>query len=111
MSYQMPAPVRSADQRYAALRAANSIRSERARFRRQLGCLERHQAERMVAALVERPPEWAASLRVGDLLTYIPKRGVVWAGKLMRRHRIAAGVRCGALTERQKAALVQELAG
>lgn len=104
-------PVHTNAQKFAALAEANRRRAERARFKAQLRRLEVPQAQRMVAALIDRPPDWAASWRVADVLRCIPRRGVVWASKLCRCVQCAESKRLSGLTPRQRAEFVWGLNG
>ncbi len=94
-------PASSLEQRSAALRRANEVRSGRARVKRDVA------ARRVTfAAVVADPPELAAGMRVLDLLLWVPAVGRAKALSALRRARVSAGATFGSLTDRQRAELV-----
>lgn len=93
---------RTLDQRMSALAKANDHRSRRAAFKRDL------KAGRVsVLDVLIDPPEWAATMKVFDLLVAAPGRGRVKANKALTRARISPGKTLGGLSGRQRT----ELAG
>jgi hypothetical protein len=111
VSYYQAVPARSPDQRKLALAEANRVRAERARFKVSLHRLTSEQALRMAAALVARPPEWATSWRVAEPLISLPKWGPRKVARVMGAAGLREGKRLGSLTDRQRAALIEELGG
>jgi hypothetical protein len=100
------APRRSREQRLRALRHANEIRSARAQLRRDLasGTIE-------LARILARPPEFAKTAKVLDLLLFVPKVGPVKAGHMLAQCRIAHAKTLGGLSDRQRAALIDRFRG
>lgn len=97
---------RSFEQAREALAHANRIRSERSRFKKQLRKLEKEQAIRMVAALIDRPHEWAETWRIGELLLALPQWGKVKVRKHCRHVGCAETKTLATLTVRQRAEFV-----
>lgn len=104
MTTTMVVPERTAEQRMAALREANRVRTLRARLKRDV------KAGRVpIAEVIESPPEWAESMKVWDLLLAAPKWGRVKATKALGRQSISPSKTLVGMTARQRAALVGEL--
>ncbi len=95
------APGRSREQRLRALQHANEVRSARAQLKRDLaaGRIE-------LARILARPPEFAQTAKVLDLLLFLPKVGPVKAGRMLARCRIAHAKTLAGLSDRQRAALI-----
>lgn len=91
------APVRSADQRLAALKRANAIRSARARMKEQLvdGAVD-------VLDLLAKPPSWLVSMRVYALLVSLPKWGPTKARRMLCECRVSDSKTIGGLSDRQR---------
>jgi hypothetical protein len=103
----MSVPVRSDEQRADALSAALAARRERARLRAALKA-----RDLSPITVIEEAPErplWGA-LRVSWLLESVPGIGAIRAERIMVTLRIAPSRRIQGLGERQRAALVAELA-
>jgi len=98
---QPPAPERSAEQRLQALRRANEIRTLRAQLKRDLAA-----GRVLIADVLIRPPAYAAGLRVSVLLRAVPRYGQARVSRLLANARISDSKRLGALTERQRAELL-----
>jgi hypothetical protein len=100
------APRRSREQRLRALQQANEIRSARAQLKRDLasGKIE-------LARILARPPEFAQTAKVLDLLLFLPKVGPVKAGRMLAQCRIAHSKTLDGLSERQRAALIDLFRG
>jgi len=94
------APSRLHEQRLRALKQANEIRSARAQLKRDLasGRIE-------LAQILARPPEFAQTAKVLDLLLLLPKTGPVKAGRMLAQCRIAHSKTLAGLSDRQRAAL------
>ena len=99
------APTRSIEQRRAALRSANRIRTHRAELKKQLKAGQRH----VVQVLLE-PEVDVETMKVLDLLLAVPKVGRVKAQKVLVRARISPSKTIGGLSQRQRGELVQLLA-
>jgi hypothetical protein len=94
------APGRSREQRLRALQRANEVRSARAQLKKELasGQIE-------LARILVRPPEFARSAKVHDLLLLLPKVGPVKAGRMLAHCRIAHSKTLGGLSDRQRSEL------
>lgn len=101
-----PVPVldRTLQQRRDALRAANVIRSERALLKRRL-----KRREVSVCDVLLDPPEWAATMKVIDLLLAVPKVGRVKASKVLNVARVSPSKTLGGMSARQRAEIVSML--
>jgi hypothetical protein len=97
-------PERSPDQRMAALRRANEIRTARARLKRDLKA-----GRRSIHDLLLEPPEFVETAKVMDMLLAVPKYGRVKAGKVLQLCRISPSKTIGGLSARQRAELVSML--
>jgi len=95
------APGRSREQRVRALQQANEIRSARAQLKRDLasGRIE-------LTRILARPPEFAQTAKVLDLLLFLPKVGPVKARRMLAQCRIAHAKTLSGLSDRQRAALI-----
>jgi hypothetical protein len=95
------APGRSHEQRLRALQQANEVRSARAQLKKELasGKVE-------LAQILARPPEFAMTAKVRDLLLLLPKIGPVKAGRILAQCRIAHSKTLGGLSERQRSELI-----
>ena len=98
------APERSPDQRMAALRRANEIRTARAQLKRDLKA-----GRRSIHDLLLEPPEFLATAKVLDLLLAVPKYGRVKANKVLLLCRISPSKTIGGLSARQRTELVSML--
>lgn len=95
-------PDRSLEQRRTALAHANEIRVKRAMMKRDL------KAGRVKAdSIVERPPSYAATMTVVDLLLTVPKIGRTKANRVLVSTRISPSKTLAGLSQRQRS----ELAG
>jgi hypothetical protein len=95
-------PLRDPAQRLAALSKANRVRVLRGQLKRAM-TLDR------AIVTVRRPPEFAASMKVYDVLVAVPKLGPVRARRLMCRCGISDAKTLIGMTERQRLALILEL--
>jgi S13-like H2TH domain len=93
---------RSAEQRLGALQRANKIRAERSRLKKDIAS-----GRVQIAEVLSRPPGFAETERVATLLLAVPMFGPARVSKLLARERISATKRLGALTDRQRQALIQ----
>lgn len=93
-------PVPRGEQRMAALRHANEIRTARSHLKRDL---TRAQA----VAILEEPPDYVQGMRVIELLKAIPTWGVTKATRCVNASRLPHQKTIGALTLRQRGELVQ----
>ena len=90
-------PERSLDQRLRALRAANEIRSGRAKLKQDLAA-----GRRSLDQIVACPPACARTAKVYDLLLALPKIGPAKATRWLSHCRIAATKTVTGLSERQR---------
>jgi hypothetical protein len=87
-----------------SLRQANEVRIARARLKQQL-----RNGEARVEQILASPPECAGTARVLDLLLAVPKIGPVRAGRLLTTAHVSQTKSIGALSERQRAHLIDLL--
>lgn len=99
------APHRSPEQRREALRYANEIRIMRAHLKRQI-----RDGDASAGMVLRETPEWAATMRVLDLLLAIPNVGRTKARRLLIRERVSDSKTIGGLSTRQRADLIRALA-
>lgn len=95
------APERSLEQRFAALKKANNIRTSRAELKREIKA-----GSKSVRALLWDPPESIETMKVYDLLLAMPKHGRVKVNRVLTRTRISPSKTVGGLSERQRRELV-----
>lgn len=95
------APTRSLDQRMAALKRANDIRTKRARLKRNLKA-----GKASINAMLLDPPEYLQTAKVFDMLLAVPKYGRVKTNRILTQCRISPSKTIGGLSERQRAELV-----
>lgn len=88
---------RSLQQRRAALRVANEIRTRRAQLKRDLKA-----GSASLADIVAEPPEWLETAKVYDFLLHVPKFGRVKANRVINRCRISPSKTFGGLSDRQR---------
>jgi hypothetical protein len=100
----VPPPDRTITQRTTALQLANAVRCARAVLKRDL----KAGRVRVVDVLLE-PPEYAATMKVYDLLLAVPKFGRVKVSKALGRATISPSKTLGGMTVRQRAELVSLL--
>lgn len=91
-------------QHMAALERANRVRIRRAEIKRQLSAGVRT----LESALAD---EACATARVTDLLLALNRLGPVKCGKLLAELRLSPNKLAGALTDRQRGALLARVAG
>lgn len=106
MSTTMVAPVRSLDQRMAALRRANEVRVARGHLKRALKAGDLRAAE-----VLCWPPAYAETMHVFDVLLALPKFGRVKAARLLNQCRISQSKTVGGLSDRQRGELVSMIEG
>ena len=96
-----PYPVRVHEQRMRALGHANEIRTARATLKAELtaGCAR-------IQDVLTSPPAFATTAKVADLLLAVPGFGPARATRALARCQIPYGKTAGALTERQRVALI-----
>lgn len=95
---------RSHERRLTGLRQANRVRSMRANLKQEL----REGKVRLDHVLAARA-DYLASAEVFELLVAAPKIGPVKAGRLLTAARIGPSQIVGALSERQRARLIELL--
>jgi hypothetical protein len=98
------APERSLDQRLDALARANDVRSRRAALKAEL-----KRGDANICDVIAAPPEFMLTAKVIDLLMAAPKRGRVKSARIMEQCRISPSKTVGGLSERQRAALLDQL--
>jgi hypothetical protein len=89
-----------------ALERANQVRTLRAMFWREMRAAGRPESDRMMALILDNPPEWALTWKVEHLLTRAPHVGRVVTLRLMRTIGMSPGKTVGGLTPRQREGLV-----
>jgi hypothetical protein len=93
-----------APQRLRALERANAVRLARAELKRRIA-----EGESSVAEVLQDPPHEANSWAIGELLTCQRRWGSTRCRKFLSRHQIVETKPVGALTERQRRVLVDQL--
>jgi hypothetical protein len=96
------ARARSEEQRLWALQQANKIRAERSRLKKDLAS-----GRVQIIEVLSRPPAFAQTERVATVLLAVPRFGPARVSRLLARERISETKHLGALTERQRRALIQ----
>lgn len=99
------APDRSLQQRRAALEIGNDIRIRRARMKEAIKA-----GDLTASEVIMRPPYYAESMKVIDLIRAIPWVGVGKSQAIVQQARIAAVKTVGGLSSRQRTELVSTLA-
>ena len=84
-----------------ALRHANEVRIGRARLKRELAS-----GRVRIDEIIARPPEFAKTARVYDLLLALPKVGPARAARWLSQCRIAPSKTVAGLSERQRHELI-----
>lgn len=97
-------PDRSLAQRMKALGKANTVRTERARLKRDL----KAQRRRIHDILLE-PPVYVETMKVFDLVLASPKYGRVKTNKVLQQCRISPAKTIGGMSQRQRAEVVSML--
>lgn len=98
-------------QAIAALKGANDIRIRRAAEKRRIKTMTTHDGRREVADLIENPPDWLLSEKVGTLIQYADRTGHAYTLRVLHAASnpywpIGENTRVGKLTEPQRAGLV-----
>src|SRR5512140_2840571 len=94
---QVQAPVRSLDQRMAALKRANDIRVKRAQLKKDL-----KSGTVSIEQILGEPPEYVSTAKVFDMLTAVPQLGRVRAARLLNQCRSRQSKTVGGLSARQR---------
>lgn len=102
MTVTLATPERSLEQRLTALREANRIRSARAVLKKRI-------ARRQRSWTVALSDPDCDTMKVVDLLLVVPAIGRVKANTILRRCEISPSRSVGALTERQRLALLEHV--
>jgi hypothetical protein len=98
------ASARLLERRTIALRQANQVRSLRAKLKQDL-----REGTVRLEQILATSPGYLASAEVCDLLVAVPKIGPVNAAHLLTIARISPSKTVGALSERQRARLIELL--
>jgi hypothetical protein len=98
---QAQAPLRSLDQRMAALERANDIRVRRAQLKKDL-----KDSRVQIEEILLDPPDYVSTAKVFDMLMAVPKFGRVKAARLLNQCRISQSKTVGGLSERQRTELI-----
>jgi hypothetical protein len=93
-----------APQRLRALERANAVRLARAELKRRIA-----DGEAAAAEVILEPPEEALSWAIGELLMSQRRWGTTRCRKFLGRHHITETKTLGALTDRQRRLLADEL--
>ena len=97
-------PEHSARQRLVSLARANEVRVERAHLKRALAA-----GSVALAEVLANPPACARTAKVGDLLLSVPGIGPAKSDRALAHCRIANAKTIGGLSDRQRAALIEQL--
>ena len=101
------APDRSLQQRREALAKGNEHRTKRAALKCEIAAGRK----RIGDVLLEKPvPEWAATMKVSDLLRSVPGVGKVKVGKTLRALTISHSKTLAGLSDRQRSELAGRMA-
>jgi hypothetical protein len=98
------ATIPPAPQRLRALERANAVRLARAELKRRIA-----EGEAAAAAVILEPPNEALSWAIGELLMSQRRWGTTRCRKFLARYHISETKTLGALTERQRRLLADEL--
>lgn len=101
-----PVPQRTKQQRKAALKEANRIRTERASLKRRM----KDRKEDYLELLLE-PPQYIETMKVTDLLMAVPKYGKVKTKKVLQLSKISPTKTVGGMSARQRTELVWRMNG
>ena len=93
-----------APQRLRALERANAVRLARAELKRRIA-----EGEASAADIILEPPEEALSWAIGELLMSQRRWGTTRCRKFLGRHHLTETKTLGALTDRQRRLLADEL--
>jgi hypothetical protein len=93
-----------APQRLRALERANAVRLARAELKRRIA-----EGEASAGEVILEPPEAALSWAIGELLMSQRRWGTTRCRKFLARHHISETKTLGALTDRQRRLLADEL--
>lgn len=104
MPHTLNTPVRTIDQRFAALAVANQVRVERAKLKKAI-----KSGEVKAQAILADPPGYALTMKAHDLLLSVPKFGLVKANRAMKLCMMSPSKTIGGLSPRQRDALVEYL--
>jgi S13-like H2TH domain len=91
-------------QRIAALRQANGVRTRRAQLKREIG-----EGSAQLDDLLARSPDCIGTAKVRDLLLSVFGIGPATASRMLRRCDITESRTAGALTDRQRTSLISLL--
>jgi hypothetical protein len=97
-------PPERLQQRLDALARANEIRIQRAQLKRDL-----KGSRKAIEDVLSHPPDYLTSATILDLLIWTPKRKRIKASRVLRRCQITPSRTVGALTERQRHIILDEL--
>lgn len=95
----------------SAMTRANTVRVERGRLHAEVAALPPAAGRERVASLLEDPPDYLASMRVAELLTWANHVGSFHAHRFMGAARVSPSRTVDLTTERQRAALAACLRG
>lgn len=101
MTATLPPEFRTHEQRIAALKLGNDVRTLRKEMKADL-----KSGDAVAADLLEQAPTWLRSMKTYQFLLAIPGVGGTKARSLMRGCRISHAKTIGGLTERQRADLI-----
>jgi hypothetical protein len=93
-----------APQRLRALERANTVRLARAELKRRIG-----EGEASAAEVISEPPNEGLSWAIGELLISQRRWGTTRCRKFLSRHHISETKTLGALTDRQRRLLADDL--
>jgi len=98
-----------AAQRIQALAIGNKIRYDRAAFKTELKVMKKNDAILKVIELLEDNPRFVHSLKIGDLLNYVPRLNYKTKARALRAASCSENRTVERLTSRQRFELIIEL--
>lgn len=98
------APERSVEQRMAALKIANEVRSRKAALKRDL-----RENRSLVLKAICDPPVWLRNAKVEEILLATRGFGRVKVREMLRAAEIAPSKTVGGITDRQRVLLLRRL--
>lgn len=98
------APERSVEQRMAALKVANEVRSRKAELKREL-----RENRMLILKAICDPPVWLRNAKVEEILLATRGFGRVKVREMLRAAEIAPSKTVGGITDRQRVLLLRRL--
>ena len=99
-------PLRTTDQRFAALSRAQEVRIHRARMKRDLHNSTLENAAAAAIGYLAKPPTWLETMHARDLILAIPKIGPSRVDRLLTATQTSPRKTITGLSRRQRQALI-----